>query len=288
MRHRIQPYLIALGISLVAIPSAYAQSGSKPARKPASQSSAAKPASQSQSSGAKQVNPQHDRVWPAAEATKPLPKGEKIPAVEVRNANGNPVNLAELVRGKKTVLVFYRGGWCPYCNTHLADLARIQPQLAMNDIQIVAISPDSPETLAGYLEENRVPYALLSDNQHKAMTAFGIAFSVDKPTQDRLAGFGIDLVGASGNETQALPVPSLFLVGPDGTIGYAHSNPDYSKRLNGDQVLQAAGIKPASTGSAPKKEGSAAKEQGSGQKEASPGSAPKPERPSRATGSGSK
>ena len=40
----------------------------------------------------------------------PILNGEKIPNVQVRNIDGNELSLQELVIGKKTVLIFYRGG----------------------------------------------------------------------------------------------------------------------------------------------------------------------------------
>ncbi len=41
----------------------------------------------------------------------PLMPGTPIPSVTIRVIDGGEVNLAEAVRKKATVLVFYRGGW---------------------------------------------------------------------------------------------------------------------------------------------------------------------------------
>ena len=46
----------------------------------------------------------------------PLLIGEKIPAVTLLSSEGKTVNLIEIIQKQKTLLVFYRGGWCPYCN----------------------------------------------------------------------------------------------------------------------------------------------------------------------------
>jgi thiol-disulfide isomerase/thioredoxin len=45
----------------------------------------------------------------------PLLIGEKIPNAALKSAENTAVNLTDLIQKKKTVLVFYRGGWCPFC-----------------------------------------------------------------------------------------------------------------------------------------------------------------------------
>jgi peroxiredoxin len=228
----------------ITIGTAHAQSGSKPA----TQSSESKKADEG--SGAKVDS--RAVVHPRAEAAKPVKVGEQAPAVKgLRNAKGEAVDLAAVTNGKTTLLVFYRGGWCPYCNTHLAELAQLQPELAANGVQVVAISPDSPETLAAYPEDKKQPYSLLSDSLFEAAKAYGVAFAIDGETQEKLKGYGIDLAKASGNTTAVLPVPAVFVIGPDGLVKFSHTNADYTKRLSGSQVLKGLGIE-QQPGSEPK------------------------------------
>ena len=52
---------------------------------------------------------------PAALPAAPLKTGDRIPDVTVRNEDNQELKLTRLVSRKPTVLVFYRGGWCPYC-----------------------------------------------------------------------------------------------------------------------------------------------------------------------------
>lgn len=175
-----------------------------------------------------------------AKDTKPLEAGAIAPAVAVKDAAGEEVVVSGLAGEHGAVLVFYRGGWCPYCTTQLADLARIQPRLAERGIPIIGISPDSPARIASYLEEESTPLRLLSDSSHAASRAFGLAFRVDDETHRMLLGHGMDIVEASGgNPARILPVPSVFVLDPDGRIAFAHANPDYRERLDGDALLEA-------------------------------------------------
>ncbi len=52
-----------------------------------------------------------ERVYPAPEAVEPLAPGDRVPAARVETVLGEPVDLAEVVRERGALLVFYRGGW---------------------------------------------------------------------------------------------------------------------------------------------------------------------------------
>lgn len=181
-------------------------------------------------------------IHPSAQAVQPLKAGDPVPAIEaLKDEKGDAADLAALLKGRTTVLVFYRGGWCPYCNAHLAELAKIQPELTARGVQLIAVSADSPESLAAYTAEHKLPYTLLSDGGHAAMKAFGVAFAVDEGTQQKYKGYGIDLAAVTGNPEVALPVPSVFVINPEGRITFAHANADYTKRLSGAEVMEVVG-----------------------------------------------
>jgi peroxiredoxin len=44
----------------------------------------------------------------------------------LKSVENTDVDLTELISKKKNSLVFYRGGWCPFCNAHLAALAEAE------------------------------------------------------------------------------------------------------------------------------------------------------------------
>ena len=99
-----------------------------------------------------------------AEDARPLGTNGLVPKIDVRNSSGENVDLLKLVQTKPTVLIFYRGGWCPFCNTHLGKLSEIQPKLHDLGFQIVAISADSPKKIAEAEKSKKFSYRLLSDS----------------------------------------------------------------------------------------------------------------------------
>lgn len=166
-----------------------------------------------------------------ASDVSPLLIGEKTPDLSVQNTSNDEVRIQALFGIKPTVLIFYRGGWCPYCNLHLAELQGIEQEILKEGYQIVAISPDSPENLKKSIEKNKIDYQLFSDANMELSRAFGIAFAVSEASKERLN------ISSGGKNPGMLPVPSVFVVNQKGDILFEYINPDYKMRLKGNLLL---------------------------------------------------
>ena len=171
---------------------------------------------------------------------RPLLVGQSIPAVTLKGIDGKSFSLNAAVAKKPTVIIFYRGSWCPYCNTHLGDLARREPELLELGFQILAISPDQPKYLQESIDKHSIEYTLLSDSDMAAAKAFGLAFMLDDATLKKYKEYGIDLQKNSGQSHNMLPVPAAYLVTPEGKITFSFVAPDYKIRVKGDVLLAAA------------------------------------------------
>jgi peroxiredoxin len=163
----------------------------------------------------------------------PLLIGEKIPAAKLRDTDAKEVVLTDLITDKQTVLIFYRGGWCPYCNLHLKDLQSIESDVIKAGYQIIAISPDTPKKLKESMDKSGLRYKLVNDSQTDAIRQFGIAYKA--PEQ-----YGNVLSSASDNQNpDVLPVPSVFVLNRQGEIIFEYINPDFKKRVPSDLLLSA-------------------------------------------------
>jgi len=182
-----------------------------------------------------------DSVADTAEAVEPLEVGDKIPDLKLTDAGSSEFDLTREVAKKPVALVFYRGGWCPYCNAQLTDYQKTERGLIDLGYRIVAISPDNPEHLAKTKTEQELTYTLVSDSKMEAAKAFGVAFQLPEDVIDKyLNQYNLDLKAYSGESHHQLPVPAVFLIGTDGTILYRHYDPDYKKRLSGEELVKAA------------------------------------------------
>jgi peroxiredoxin len=97
----------------------------------------------------------------------------------------------------------------------LGQLQKLVSEIDTLGLQLVGISPDPVDKLVEIREKVELTFTLLSDPDFTAAKALGIAFK-------------------KGNQT--LPVPSLFVLAPNGSIQYLYVNPNYRERLD-DLVL---------------------------------------------------
>jgi len=170
----------------------------------------------------------------------PLPVGAAIPAVVVRNADGTERRIGPGPLTRPTILIFYRGGWCPYCNRHLGAIKKVEPDLLKLGYELLFLSTDRPELLYSSLKEPNIHYTLLSDATMSAARAYHIAYHLDAAAMAQYGEHGVDLEAASGQQHHELPVPAVFIIDPSGVIRFEYANPDYTTRIEPDALLKAA------------------------------------------------
>lgn len=174
------------------------------------------------------------------EEVQPVLINTTIPDVHLYTPDNKKIALREKVSTQPAVVIFYRGGWCPYCSRHMMELQQIEDELVDLGYQILAISADRPEALAATSSDKGISYTLLSDKMMEASKAFGLAYKVDPATVTRYREVGIDLNQNSGDGNYLLPVPAAFIVDKQGTIKFSYVNPDYKQRINGEVLLASA------------------------------------------------
>lgn len=157
--------------------------------------------------------------------------GVEVPSAKITSVEGKEVDVKEIVSNKPTVLVFYRGGWCPYCTKHLSELRDIEKDINDLGYQIAALSTDAVDRIPETTKSEKISYQLYSDRKYNAMNAFGIGFT---PKTGRLPIYS--RVMEMLEEEVLVPVPSLFVI-EEGKIVYRYVNPNYSTRISSDLIL---------------------------------------------------
>ncbi|MBN1867937.1 AhpC/TSA family protein [Candidatus Sumerlaeota bacterium] len=178
-------------------------------------------------------------VAPSAEAVRPLVYGMRAPDTAFLTEENAPVTLSSYWTKKPVVLIYYRGGWCPYCTRQLMGLAKTSEKLKRMGFTTLAVGADSPESIRKYSRPG-VEHTFLSDRTMEGAKAFGVAFRVDDQTLARYKELGVDLEAESGETHHILPVPSVFIVGRDGVVRFVHADPDYTVRLSNEGLVFAA------------------------------------------------
>jgi len=170
---------------------------------------------------------------------EPLDINDHIPNPTLTRMNGEKVSLADVVGGKPAVLIFFRGGWCPYCTKHLAALKDVIPQLKDLGFEVVAISPDSIESNQKAIDDKGIDYTVLSDADFEAIQEFRLAFKLDDETLKLYDTYGLKLIPMPETGDTVLPVPAIYVIDSLGIIQFRQYDPDYRKRLDPELLLQA-------------------------------------------------
>jgi peroxiredoxin len=169
----------------------------------------------------------------------PVAVGERAPRFTAREVDGRPFIFNPSSLPAPVIIIFYRGGWCPYCNMHLQDLRSVEPKIVAMGYTMLFLSTDRPALLYSSLQEP-VNYHILSDSSMQAAHAFKVAYRLDNKTVEKMLSLGVDLNAAQGTDTHELPVPSLFIIDRTGVIRFRHYAANYRVRLDAASVLAAA------------------------------------------------
>lgn len=157
--------------------------------------------------------------------------GDQAPDFTLPNATENDVTLSELLKNGPVVLVWYRGGWCPYCNIQLSALRKALPAFEAENAQIVAISPELPDKAFTTTQKNELPYEVLSDVGNKVAADFGVVFDLPEIVVEQFKG-RLDIPGYNGDDSWTLPLSATYIIDTDGTITYAYLDADYRQRAD--------------------------------------------------------
>ncbi|MBZ0172882.1 MAG: AhpC/TSA family protein, partial [Phycisphaerales bacterium] len=121
------------------------------------------------------VQKKEDAVPTSAEnaAAHALKAGDHAPEVGFKNADGEPVSLAPQLEQGPVVLIFYRGGWCPYCVKQLKQFEQDRGRIEAAGGRVIALSTEIPEFTGQTHAKAELGYPIYSDPGAVAARAFG-------------------------------------------------------------------------------------------------------------------
>lgn len=171
------------------------------------------------------------------EAAIGLKPGSAVSPFTIKTHEGNEVSLASLLSDAPLMVVFYRGGWCSYCNLQVKRLTDAWPEFKRRNIMPIVISVDAvnPASLAQRTYD--IPFLVLSDPDLKAHKAFKVGFKLDDATLKKYIAHGINLKQWSQRSHNTIAFPSVFILNKEGVVKWAHTTSDYTTRPSIEQLL---------------------------------------------------
>jgi len=168
--------------------------------------------------------------------------GAVLPDASLLDPTGAAVTLSSVAGDGTSVLVFYRGAWCPYCNIALPAYQReLLPELARRGIPLVAISPQKPDGSLTMQDKHNLAFAVLSDPGNALAASLGILTQPSPEARAAQLDLGLDLTEANADGTATVPMPAVVILGPGRTVRWIDVHPDYSTRTEPQQVINALG-----------------------------------------------
>ncbi|MBW8703142.1 putative peroxiredoxin [Streptomyces sp. MBT84] len=101
-----------------------------------------------------------------------LEPGDTAPAFTLPDADGNEVSLADR-KGGKVIVYFYPAALTPGCTKQACDFTDNLELLAGAGYDVIGISPDKPEKLARFREQESLKVTLLADPDKQVLQAYG-------------------------------------------------------------------------------------------------------------------
>lgn len=158
--------------------------------------------------------------------------GGPAPDFTLPDQHGRPVRLADRLAFGPVVVVFTRGGWCPFCTMLLRAWAGALPALHDAGGDLLAVSPQPVPACGGVAERDLLPYPVLSDRDGAAASAYGVDWQVPDAAKPLYARFGYDMQAAGRDGRWRAPFPSVFVIGGDGRIALVHADHIPGHRLD--------------------------------------------------------
>lgn len=128
--------------------------------------------------------------------------GQPAPSFTLFSSDKQPVSLSDYA-GKNVILLFFPMAFTSVCTAELCEMRDNLHTYAALNAEILAVSVDSPFTLAKFKEEQNLPFPLLSDFNKDVSEAYGALYET----------FGMNMKGVSKR--------AAFVIDENGLLKYA-------------------------------------------------------------------
>lgn len=139
----------------------------------------------------------------------------------IKDYLGNTIKLADL-KGKFTLLAFFRNAECALCNLRVHQLLNVYPELQKKGLQILAVFESTEENIKNSVGNKEMPFSLIPDPTKKLYQLYDVESSwlgviktiiTGKKEIKEAEKLGFQMKKVPGMKMDRMPVE--FLIGPD-------------------------------------------------------------------------
>ncbi len=169
---------------------------------------------------------------------KPPATGDEAPGFALPNQHDKLVRLTERLEQGPVVLLFVRGGWCPFCTLTLRAYQDALPAIQAAGGDLLAITPQPAGTCSIVAERDLLAFPMLSDRGNAVAEQYGVAYEPPPAVRHLYIRLGHDLPRLNDTGNWRVPLPATFIVGQDGRVVRAHVEPVAHRRLEPAEVIR--------------------------------------------------
>jgi peroxiredoxin len=155
-----------------------------------------------------------------------LHPGDPFPALTVARSGGRTLRLPDDMAGHFSVILFYRGSWCPYCNAQLRAFQRSLDRLTGIGVLVAALSVDDEATTQALIAKRGLRFPVGHSADARAIAATTGAFVNNDPLYLQSTGFVLDPGGRV--VVSAYSSGAIGRLVPDDVIGLVRYLRDHS------------------------------------------------------------
>jgi len=159
--------------------------------------------------------------------------GQIIPSFDIYNTSGEKVNSDQL-KGSPSLMIFYRGNWCPLCMAQIKEVAAQYKALADKGVRVLLISSQPDNNSRSLAKKFNVPFEFMVDRNNIAANSLKIVSKSGTPMGLQALGYSSDTV-----------MPTVVITDSEGKVIFADLTDNYRVRPEPEaflNVLAEAGI----------------------------------------------
>ena len=166
-----------------------------------------------------------------------LKAGFKAPDFRVLTSDGKSVTLSDYYKKRPVVLIFYSGGWCPFCNSYLHTWQRHLADFRKTGITIWAISTDKPEYTEEIVKQEGFGFDLISDPQARILKTYNVQNEVPESlARQYIQHYHIEARVYRDRKRFVIAIPAEYVIDKSGKIIYAKA--DFKIRAKPEEILE--------------------------------------------------
>ena len=100
--------------------------------------------------------------------------GGRAPEFTLPDHTGQPASLSTLLRTGPLIVYFYPADFTPGCTKEACTIRDLHVSIQSAGLDVVGVSPQSPETHRKFREKYQLPFTLLSDTEKVVIKMYDV------------------------------------------------------------------------------------------------------------------